>query len=81
MSALGHKRTFAVQYVMSVLPPKSGHVQCSGPCLLWAKSGHVQRKSSFRDGPVRHVHHHTANTFDIGYPDTGNLAAERLSST
>src|SRR5215468_5275703 len=21
--------------------PKSGHVQCTRPCLLWAKSGHV----------------------------------------
>jgi hypothetical protein len=22
--------------------PESGHVQCTRPCLLWAKSGHVQ---------------------------------------
>ena len=29
MSALGHKRTYAVQKAMSALPPKSGHVQCT----------------------------------------------------
>ena len=23
--------------------PKSGHVQCTSACLLWANSGHVQR--------------------------------------
>jgi hypothetical protein len=28
MSALGHKRTFAVQYVMSALPPKAD-IPCS----------------------------------------------------
>src|SRR5215813_14174636 len=37
MSALGQK----VQKGMSALPPESRHVQCSGPCLLWAKSGHT----------------------------------------
>lgn len=33
MSALRHKRTFALQKVMSALPPKAG-------CPLSAKSGH-----------------------------------------
>src|SRR5262249_13127443 len=26
--------------VMSALPPKSGHVQCTSSCPLWANSGH-----------------------------------------
>src|SRR5262249_2477556 len=26
--------------------PKSGHVQCTRPCLLWANSGHSPRPSS-----------------------------------
>jgi hypothetical protein len=53
MSALGHKRTYAAQQAMSALPPiatakasakghvrftpESRHVQCTSPCLLWAK--------------------------------------------
>ena len=40
MSALGQKETFAVQNAMSALPPESGHVQCTSPCLLCANSGH-----------------------------------------
>src|SRR5262245_55519676 len=52
MSALGQKRTCAVQNGMSALPPiatakadsrftaESGHVQRTSSCLLWAKSGH-----------------------------------------
>ena len=43
MSALGHKRTFTVQKVMSALPPKSGHVQCRSRCPRWANSGHRAR--------------------------------------
>ena len=35
MSALGQKRTYAAQQVMSALPPKSGHVQCKNRCPLW----------------------------------------------
>jgi len=40
MSALGQKQTFALQQVMSALPPKAGHVRCNWRCLLWANSGH-----------------------------------------
>ena len=29
MSALGHKRTYAAQQVMSALPTKAEHVRCS----------------------------------------------------
>ena len=45
MSALGHKRTCAVQKVMSRFTPESGHVHCNSICPLSAKSGH-QRTSS-----------------------------------
>ena len=41
MSALGHKRTYAVQNGMSALTPESGHVRCTSLCPLSAKSGHV----------------------------------------
>jgi hypothetical protein len=41
MSALGHKRTFALQWAMSALPPESRHVQCTSACPLWANSGHA----------------------------------------
>ena len=40
MSALGQKQTFAVQKNMSALLPKSGHMRCTSPCLLCAKSRH-----------------------------------------
>jgi len=52
MSALGHKRKCAAHSLMSALPPtaaanghvcftpKSGQVQRTRPCLLWAKSEH-----------------------------------------
>jgi hypothetical protein len=28
--------------------PESGHVQCNGPCLLWAKSGHSSARPCLR---------------------------------
>src|SRR5262245_33609257 len=76
MSALGHKRTCAVQEPMSGLPPiatakadsrkrsvrstpKSGLMQCSNACPLWANSG--QHKSHSISSSV------------------GNAEAERLS--
>ena len=34
MSALGHKRTYAVQNVMSALPPKAGHLLRRLNCQL-----------------------------------------------
>ena len=40
MSALGHKRTFAVQKGMSALLPKADMCGATSPCLLCAKSGH-----------------------------------------
>ena len=40
MSALGHKRTFAVQNGDVRFTPKSGHVQCNSACPLCANSGH-----------------------------------------
>ena len=45
MSALGHKRTFAPQKVMSALPPNSGHPSVDRRCPLCANSGHRQRGS------------------------------------
>jgi len=56
MSASGQKQTYAVQQVMSALPPiatakgrvcftpESGHVRCNSPCPLWANSGHWSRR-------------------------------------
>ena len=41
MSALGHKRTFAAQKVMSALPPKADMCSANSGCLLSAKSGHT----------------------------------------
>ena len=41
MSALGHRRTFAVQKSMSALLPKAD-MWCTSPCLLCAKSGHCR---------------------------------------
>src|SRR5262249_47579006 len=38
-SALGHKRTYAVQKAMSALPPIATSIAFS-VCPLWAKSGH-----------------------------------------
>src|SRR5262245_10192188 len=47
--------------------PKSGHVQCSSRCLLWAKSGHQRTnlRSTFssnelewRDATIRYVLNH-----------------------
>ena len=47
MSALGQKRTFAVQNVMSALPRKSGHSVASQlECPLWANIP-VYRDSNF----------------------------------
>jgi hypothetical protein len=41
MSALGHKRTLYLRCESHVrFTPKSGHVQCTSSCPLWAKSGH-----------------------------------------
>ena len=40
MSALGHKRTFAVQNVMSALPPKADMCGATSACPLCANSGH-----------------------------------------
>ena len=40
MSALGHKRTFAVQNVMSALPPKADMCSATRRCPLCANSGH-----------------------------------------
>ena len=39
MSALGQKRTFAMQTVMSALPPIAD-MQCNSECPLSANSGH-----------------------------------------
>src|SRR5262249_21827549 len=43
-----------------VRPPESGHVQCSGQCLLWAKSGHrtttgVQERDAATRGKVTRI--------------------------
>ena len=45
MSALGQK-TFALAHVR--FTPQGGHMQCTRPCLLWAKSGHddINRKAA-----------------------------------
>ena len=40
MSALGQKRTFAVQNSYVRFTPNSGHVQCNSACPLCANSGH-----------------------------------------
>ena len=40
MSALGHKRTFAVQNGMSALPPKADMCSATRRCPLCANSGH-----------------------------------------
>jgi hypothetical protein len=40
MSAMGQKETFALQKRHVRFTPKSGHVRCNSPCLLWANSGH-----------------------------------------
>ena len=40
MSALGHKQTFAVQNVMSALPPKADICSAQSRCPLCANSGH-----------------------------------------
>ena len=40
MSALGHKRTFAVQNGMSALPPKADMCGATRLCPLCANSGH-----------------------------------------
>jgi hypothetical protein len=64
MSALGQKQTYSVQKGMSALPPiatakadlqghvcftpESGHLQRTRPCLLWAKSGLMQRRKKDR---------------------------------
>jgi hypothetical protein len=40
MSALGHKRTFSEVFVMSALPPKSGHQLSALRCPLCAKNRH-----------------------------------------
>src|SRR6516165_4479107 len=36
------------RYCMSALPPPSGHVRCSGPCLLWSALGQAH-VNFFRD--------------------------------
>ena len=43
MSALGHKRTFAVQKGMSALPPKSGHSASDEVGLLVAQRDNSSR--------------------------------------
>ena len=43
MSALGHKRTFALQNGMSALPPKADMGSALAGCPLWANSGHSAR--------------------------------------
>ena len=51
MSALGHKRTFAVQNSMSALPPKADMCSALARCPLCAKSGH--RAPITRQRPTR----------------------------
>jgi hypothetical protein len=48
MSALGHKRTFAVQKCMSALPPIATAEADfrTRSCLLYPESGHVDRTRS-----------------------------------
>ena len=40
MSALGHKRTYAPQKVMSALPPEADMCSAPSACPLSANSGH-----------------------------------------
>ena len=47
MSALGHKRTFAMQKGMSAFTPESGHVRSNWGCPLWANSGLMHRSKKF----------------------------------
>ena len=42
----GQKRTCAVRYAMSALPPKSGHVRCTSLFPLSAKSRHRTKTCS-----------------------------------
>jgi len=46
MSALGHKRTYAVHHAMSALLPESGHVHRNTRCPLWVRSRHMRCTSS-----------------------------------
>jgi len=39
MSALGQKQTLALQKRRVCFTPKSGHLQCTSACPLWANSG------------------------------------------
>ena len=43
MSALGQKQTFAVQNVMSALPPKADICSAPGHVRFWANSGLTHR--------------------------------------
>src|SRR5262245_47194120 len=47
MTALGQKQTFANGHVR--FTPKSRHVRCNERCMLWAKSGLMQRNKSLFD--------------------------------
>ena len=49
MSALGHKQTFAVQNVMSALPPKADMCSATSACPLCANSGHCAPNQIFAD--------------------------------
>ena len=45
MFALGQKQTFAMQTVMSALPPKADMCGATQGCPLCAKSGHYMKKA------------------------------------
>ena len=48
MSALGQKQTFERKRDVR-FTPESGHVRCNWRCLLWAKSGLMQRSQKGYD--------------------------------
>jgi len=68
MSALGHKRTYAVQKVMSALPPIATSIAFFG-VSAWAKSGHLGQLRPFRG------QHGRARQND---PDFGELTGLRI---
>jgi hypothetical protein len=51
---MGVKRTSLGQRRMSALPPKSGHVRCTGACTLCANSGHDAFTAKLVSVPLRY---------------------------
>src|SRR5262245_27599259 len=64
-----------VQQLQCPLYPKSEHVQCNRPCLLWAKSGHQIRDIMFNYDRVLGARPPAPFSLQRHQPGTANVSS------